>query len=159
MRLYAVLGFEFFVHINSCYEIVRLHRKSNVEGQNNETKKKINIQNVLELVLSETIDVVASSAYAITLAAAYYGPNATILGNIRNSYWTYEEIQDIDKSLAVVFKIAFIDLIIALVCGVMLWVCCRINLFHVFCTIMKTNWIFISLIIAFIMSRVCYKNM
>ena len=152
--LYAVLGFEFFVHINSCYEIVRLHRKSNVEGQNNETKKKINIQNVLELVLSETIDVVASSAYAITLAAAYYGPNATILGNIRNSYWTFKGIQDIEKTLTAVFQIAAIDLGIGTMCGLVLWNCCKINLLQEFCKLMKTYWLVIAVRIAIVMSRV-----
>ena len=152
--LYSILGIEFFVQIYSCYEIVRLHRKSNVEGQNNETKKKINIQNVLELVLSETIDVVASSAYAITLAAAYYGPNATILGNIRNSYWTFKGIQDIEKTLTAVFQIAAIDLGIGAICGLVLWNCCKINLLQEFCKLMKTYWLVIAVRIAIVMSRV-----
>ena len=156
--LYSISGVEFLLQFYSCYQVIRLYRQTETEDCHNEERKKTIDEIVRDLVTTETIEVLASLAYSVTLAVAYYGPNATILGNIRNSYWTYEEIQDIDKSLAVVFKIAFIDLIIALVCGVMLWVCCRINLFHVFCTIMKTNWIFISLIIAFIMSRVCYEK-
>ena len=152
--LYSITGIEFVLQFHSCYKIIKLQRKIMADNfQSDEMTEKVKA-NVTDLVLGETIDVLASLAYSITLAVAYHGPNATILGNIKNSFWTYEEIWDIYKSLELVFWIALIDFGIAVFCGILLWIFCRINLFREFCRMMKTNWLSIALRISFIMSRV-----
>lgn len=152
--LYSISGMEFLLQFHLCYKIITLHRQTKPDGiDNGERKEKIK-ECVVELVVGETIEVLASVAYSITLAAAYYGPNATILGNIRNSYWTYDEIKDIHKSLILILKITALDLGMAIFCGGILWIFCRINLFQEFCAMIKTNWFVISLRISVIMSRV-----
>ena len=129
--MYCIFGIESLLHFYSCYQIIKLRRKIDAKDSPNDDQKE-NIKDcVLDLIQSETIEVVASLAYSITLAVAYHGPNATILGNVKNSYWTYKEIEDINISLALVFQIAFMDLGIGIICGIILWIFCRINISHI----------------------------
>ena len=152
--MYCIFGIESLLHFYSCYQIIKLRRKIDAKDSPNDDQKE-NIKDcVLDLIQSETIEVVASLAYSITLAVAYHGPNATILGNVKNSYWTYKEIEDINISLALVFQLAFMDLGIGIICGIILWIFCRINIFQEFCTMMKTYWSSITLRISLLMCRV-----
>ena len=43
------------------------------------------------LVLAESLEIVIPLAYLVCFVIAYYGPNADILGNIKNGYWQYQE--------------------------------------------------------------------
>ena len=154
VTLYCILGIEFLLHFYSCYQIIGMQTKVNADGFENEEQKE-NVEVVLlDLVVSETIELLAALAYSVTFAVAFYGPNATILGNIGNSYWTYEKVHDIRKALFVVFQMALIDLQIGIVCGIILWRYCRINLFQEFCTMMKSYWSVIALRLALLMTRV-----
>ena len=59
----------------------------------NFTQKKLQKlkQSVQILVLSECLEIVIPLAYLLCFVIAYYGPNADILGNIKNGYWQYQE--------------------------------------------------------------------
>ena len=43
------------------------------------------------LVLCETLEVVMPLGYLACFVAAFYGPNARVLGNVKNGYWQYVE--------------------------------------------------------------------
>ena len=154
ITLYSILGIEFLLHFYSCYKIIKLQGQIEANGFEDEERKEKIKEAVLDLVLSETIEVVASLAYSVTLAAAYYGPNSGVLGNIGNSYWAYKEVQNIENSLTIVFQIALADFGIGIICGLLLWNFGRINIFREFCTMMKTYWLAIALRISFIMTKV-----
>ena len=42
------------------------------------------------LLLAESSEIVLPLAYLLCFTAAFYGPNAFQLGNVRNSYWLYK---------------------------------------------------------------------
>ena len=109
---------------------------------------------IISLVLNETIEVLVPSAYSITFILAYYGPNASILGNIRNSYWTYEAVRDVGKLFTALCKMFILDLGSAIISSIFLWKCCRINLFQEYCNVMKKYWPVMTLKLAGIMYQV-----
>ena len=62
-------------------------------GRRNFTQKSLQKlkKSVQILVLSESLEIVIPLAYLLCFVIAYYGPNADILGNIKNGYWQYQE--------------------------------------------------------------------
>ena len=42
------------------------------------------------LVLAETLEFIMPLAYMSCFIVAYYGPNANVLGNVKNGYWHYQ---------------------------------------------------------------------
>ena len=94
-----------------------------------------NLEKICELVqilvLSEFLEMVIPLGYLICFIAAYYGPNAHILGNIKNSYWQYEEVRDMWSSCCNLFLLLFIDSLSFIVSFLMLYFVSNINLFKV----------------------------
>ena len=72
-------------------------------------RKDCNIEVVVDLVqdlaLCELVEFHAPLAFMLLLAVAFYGPNATLFGNIGNSYWTFSAIENIDETINIYFSI------------------------------------------------------
>ena len=44
------------------------------------------------LALKELFEVLIPSVYCITFVIAFYGPNAEVIGNVKNDYWQYKRV-------------------------------------------------------------------
>ena len=83
--LYILVATDFF--INNYFAAVTWKAKRNfTEKSLPKLKKSVQI-----LVLSESLEIVIPLAYLLCFVIAYHGPNADILGNIKNGYWQYQE--------------------------------------------------------------------
>ena len=51
---------------------------------------------VIKLALAEIIEGVTPIYYAIWFAMAYYGPNGTIIGNVKSNLLGYSQVDDDD---------------------------------------------------------------
>ena len=156
VTLYSILGVEFTLNLFLCFKIIWIQKKMEIDDSENLKQAKAMERSIVRLTLNETIEVLVPLSYAITFVLAYYGPNATILGNVRNSYWNYEEVKDIRKLLLTSFEMFSIDLISAIISGVLLWKFCNINLFREFCKIMKSYWKLIAITLAGYIYEVCF---
>ena len=108
------------------------------------------------LVMGESFEILVPFSYLITFISAYYGPNAFILGNIRNSYWEYSEVDDVAAVIIVSLKMFSIDLGIGIITGLILLLFCRINFLQEFCKFLKTYWAWIALRIGAMLIRVSF---
>ena len=106
------------------------------------------------LVLDETLEVFVPFCYLVTFLTAYYGPNAFILGNIRNNYWDFVAVEDVGNTVAVGFQMFGIDVGITVFTALILNIFCKISLFDEFCKLMKTYWSWMAVRIALILFRV-----
>ena len=97
-------------------------RKRNPEN----TKEVIDL--IQGLVLVEMVEFIVPLSYLVCFITAYYGPNAHLMGNIRNAYWQYIVVEDVDQTISNIFLFFFIDLLSVITCLLMLWCSCRINL-------------------------------
>ena len=97
------------------------------------------------LVISETLEVLVPFIYAFTFVSAYFGPNAGILGNIQNSYWQFEAVDDVAKEMYLLITMVGIDVGIGIIIALILWIICEINMFREFCNFMKTYWSWIAI--------------
>ena len=73
------------------------------------------------LVLCEILEILVPLVYLSTFLIAYYGPNANILGNIRNEYWHYHAVDDVGRLMATVLQMFFIDFSSIIIGGFFLW--------------------------------------
>ena len=85
VTLYTLIATDFI--INAYFNVITWRAKRNF------TKKNLNklMKSVQILVLAESLEIVIPLAYLLCFIIAYHGPNADILGNIKNSYWQYQE--------------------------------------------------------------------
>ena len=83
--LYTLIATDFI--INAYFVVITWRAKRNF------TKKSLHklMKSVQILVLAESLEIVIPLAYLLCFVIAYYGPNADILGNIKNGYWQYQE--------------------------------------------------------------------
>ena len=153
--VYSILGVEFLLHLFSCYQIIKIRKQiQTMDTDSNEDQQKELNDALAGLVLGESLEIFVPFSYLITFLSAYYGPNAFILGNIRNSYWEYSEVDDVVAAIIVTLKMFSIDLGIGIVTGLILFLFCRINFLQEFCKFLKTYWAWIALRIGAMLIRV-----
>ena len=85
ITLYTLIATDFI--INAYFVVITWRAKRNF------TKKSLHklMKSVQILVLAESLEIVIPLAYLLCFVIAFYGPNADILGNIKNGYWQYQE--------------------------------------------------------------------
>lgn len=84
LTLYILVGIDLIINIFFVIQTWRAKR--------NPTEKNVEklMKSVQILVLAESLEIIIPLAYLLCFIIAYHGPNAEILGNIKNSYWQYQ---------------------------------------------------------------------
>ena len=80
-----------------------------------------------DLVVLELVEFHAPLSFIFVMALAFYGPNADIIGNVGNSYWAFNAIEDIHQTLFSMGLFFLVDFSSTLVSATILWFSCRIN--------------------------------
>ena len=126
---WLLMGVDFFLNILLSLWIVWNKKRSpyRIHDQINA------LQN---LVVYELVEFQALS-FIFVIAVAFYGPNSSILGNISNNYWAFEAIENINKTLGKMGALFLVDFSSTLICSIMLWFCCRINLWKAVVALQK----------------------
>ena len=119
---WVLIGVDFSFNIYLVLQIVWLNKRhpDNVQTQ---------IDTLQDLALYELVEFQAP--------LVYFGPNGNLFGNILNSYWTYTAIENINETLMGAGKIFIADFSSTLLCAVILWGYCRINLWKAILQLQK----------------------
>jgi len=107
-------------------------RKTNPNESENEQIKLL-----VDLVIAELVEFVVPLVYLLSFCTAYFGPNADIIGNIKNDYWQFEQVEDFAHTVGSILIFFSIDATSMVVSSVILWRFCRINLYRAFMIIQK----------------------
>ena len=124
--LFAV---DIFMNLYACLSIVWNAKK------NCNLEKQINL--LQELAINELVEIIVPLTYLLCYLAAYYGPNAKVIGNIGNDYWQYEIEGDLTKVVVTIVVYFVVDLVCCIICTFILWIFCRISLLHVCASLCK----------------------
>ena len=135
---YFILTMEFLHNLYSCWKITKMNRK--IEHNEIEELKGKNKEALVMLTITEVIEILVPMATSITFLLAFYGPNASILGNIQNSYWDYEMVDDIGQVLSGAYQMFFFDTASIVVGGLILWKFSKINILRECCKVLKRFW-------------------
>ena len=107
-----------------------------------------------ELILNETVEMMAPISFIGSYLLAFYGPNYQILGNVGCSYWTFEATKDLNDLLNTVLMMTLIDSGSAVISAFFLWKFCRINIFWEYCKFIKKYWMIMAISGAFSLNKV-----
>ena len=101
-------------------------------------------EDVLGLVQGMFIGFVVSLAYLASLIVIFFGPNAEVMGNIKNSYFDFAAITDLESSIRSILLIVGIETATSLATIAILRFKCKINPALVFLHLMKEYGFIIS---------------
>ena len=146
--VYCILGVDLLLHFRSCFQIARLQQRIQTNEGETEEMKNIMDKDVEDLILSEVIEGLIPISYAANFATAYYGPNATLIGNVRSNYFDFKEIEDIDNVFISMIQLFAVDVCCILVTAITLWFSGKRNILKEFCKIMKKYWIILAIKLA-----------
>ena len=147
---YSILALDFFINIVDCIlTIYYFKRKDN--SKKNRTRQ---VKAVLALIINESVEILMPIAYVVTLLMAYYGPNAEILGNIKNSEWQYTAIEDIGSSMKWIALLFSVDIVSAMICSGLIYRFCRINILRMYLQLQNELWYILAIGEAYILTEV-----
>jgi hypothetical protein len=157
LTCYCILGISFGINIVLCLKIIRLHKRA----APNDSAKRNNItlkeESLTELILNETMEISVPVLFVSTFTVAYYGPNASVLGNVGNGYWHYQPTKDLKTLFTPVFEIFLIDSSSALINGVLLWKFCHLDVIEAYCRIVKKYWVVLTISAIAMLNKVGIK--
>ena len=79
---------------------------------------------IQNLVLAETVEVTIPVMYTVCFMLAYFGPNAEVLGNIKNSYFHYTAVDDVWASFQMLCIIMASHLVLLIISTTLLRLTC-----------------------------------
>ena len=135
----------------SCAKIVKMYRHGTgtLSTKQNEALKCLALKEFLELIIP--------AIYSASFIIAFYGPNAEIIGGVKNEYWTYQRVTSLSNKFEKVGMFFVIDFIRGISFWLVLWRFCRLNLFKAYCVIVQTYGIPILLNIVSMLTGVRYS--
>ena len=80
-----------------------------------------------DLAIAELSEFQSPLSTTIVFAIAFYCPVGSVIGNIRNSYWAFEAVEDINDALKNMMGFFFVDLLSTIATYVVLRIYCKIN--------------------------------
>ena len=139
LTIYILIGIDFLINLYfvvSTWQAKRKPTKTSLE----KLKKSVQI-----LVLAESLEVIIPLSYLICFSAAYHGPNAEILGNIKNNYWQYQAVEDFSAAVQNLLFLLTFDILSLALSALFLFFCSGINLFHIYLHLMKEYGLIFSI--------------
>ena len=141
--IFCMAVIEFLTQVKMSYQIVKLHKKVTIIG--NERFQNDKNKAVLTLLLAELCEGLVPLAYAIGFVMAYFGPNAKLIGNIRCDLWHYREVVDVSWNLSVLFGLFAIDLVCLSLNSIIIWIFSNVNIFQELCSVLQRYWYIMAL--------------
>ena len=128
----VIIGADILYNGYLCVKIIHLRQKDQTIE-----RRESQILLMQELVMAGIIEFIVPLSYLLCFLMAYFGPNATLIGNVKNSYWQFRATQDINHTIVYLCIFFLIDLLSLLLCAQILWKLCNISLYKVFAALQK----------------------
>ena len=89
------------------------------------------------------VEVMVPLCYMVCFSMAYYGPNGDVIGNIRNSYWQFSAVEDVNQAMTYLCIFFFVDFSSLVICTILLRSFCGTSLYKVFSALQSEfGWLF-----------------
>merc|ERR1719343_1259120 len=128
-----LLGIDFLTNMFLGLKATRLHNHSEDEKRN-ACSEALQI-----MLLNESLEFFIPLVYLGCFLLAWHGPNASVLGNIRNGYWQNSEQDDLLGSATSLLMLTAIDGISVIINGILMYFRNGVNLWKVF-LFMQKEW-------------------
>ena len=122
-----VLVIPFLLNMHICFQVINLHQQISNDGNDTEHLHVRKLRLLMKLLINEIVEFLTPLIFLITFIIAYYGPNATIIGNVQNNYWQYGCVENLLSYVSVILLMTIVDLSSAVISVCLLWRICKIN--------------------------------
>ena len=122
-----VLVIPFLLNMHICFQVINLHQQISNDGNDTEHLHVRKLRLLMKLLINEIVEFLTPLIFLITFIIAYYGPNATIIGNVQNNYWQYGCVENLLSYVSVILLMTIVDLSSAVISVCLLWKICKIN--------------------------------
>ena len=139
LTMFILIGIDFLINVYYTIKIFRIKRKLE------KRKQEDLLVSVQVLVLSEVLEIILPLAYLLCFLAAYHGPNADVLGNIKNGFWQSKAVDDIWGPTWHLLLLTVFDCFSLALTGSFLLYFSNINLGHVFLHMIREYGVVFSL--------------
>ena len=136
------MSIDFFLHSRITYKLIK--ERNNVDDENSEQGNTIRGIKATKLILAELMEGFTPMVYAICMAMALYGPNATLFPDIGNSFWG-TPIKNIGPLLYTMFILLSFDTLCAVVNSIIIWKVMKVNMLQEFCRLISAYWLFMTM--------------
>ena len=138
LTIYILLAIEFTINFYCTYQTYTTKR--------NLTKENLEklVSSVQNLVIGESLEIIIPIAYLMCFILAFNGPNADALGNVKNGYWQYVSVDDVEGAINNLLFLVFCDCVSLILAAIFLFFASNINLFHVYLHLNKEYGIVFS---------------
>ena len=106
------------------------------------------------LIINESMELLAPLAYMAAFAVAYYGPNAKNLGNVGNSYWHFERIDDMWAYFIGALQMALADFLQSVTSFLLIWKLTKINVWEKYRDVAKKFGILAAIFVPYVVNAV-----
>ena len=144
--VFCLVVSEFLIQSHMTYQIVKLHKITSFPGDAKLQKNKKKA--ITNLILAELGEGLVPLSYALSFSMAYYGPNAELIGNIKNGYWQFKAVDDESWTFLIMLGLFTTDLVCLVVNAIIIWNSSNVNILREFCFTLKKNWYIMALVIA-----------
>ena len=145
---YTILAADFGINLVCCFLIVWYNRNPT------EKNKEKRIGAMLNLIINESVEILLPIAYVICFLMAYFGPNAEIMGNIKNGYWQFIAIDDLGDNLMWLGIMFVMDLGSSVISVIVLWRYCKINVLKIYLQMQNQIWAILAIEQGYMISEV-----
>ena len=149
---YSIIALDFIINFVDCILTIFYFKRKDDSKKSRDRQAKA----MLALIINESVEIFMPVAYVITLLMAYYGPNAKILGNIKNSAWQYSAIENIGSTTKWMALLFSADIVSAVICGILIYGFCKINILRIYLQIQNQLWYILAIEEGYILTEVRY---
>ena len=145
---YSILATDVLINLLNCFAILWCNchdTKKNRERQ---------VTYMMSLIVNEAVEILMPIAYVICLSMAYFGPNAEILGGIKNSNWQYSAIEDFNNTIKWMVILFSVDIASLLVSVIVLGWYCKLNVLKMYLQLQDEIWYIMAIVQAYMLSEV-----
>ena len=130
----VICAIDVLLNLASCLKIVFLHKRKK-DNADHEF-----ITRLQALVIKETLELMLPISYCLVLIISFFGPNAEIMGNIKNDYWQYQKIENISIPLKKIGLFLIADIVRVTISTLILKIYCKIDFLLEYSRLMAVYW-------------------
>ena len=148
---FLMFGCDFITNLICCAGTMWL--RSNTRS---EEKVDMKLKIIMTHIINEAVEFVMPIAYCLCFIIAYFGPNASLMGNVKNGSWQFTSVDDIDNTLRWNTIMFTIDLASTLLTFILLRCYSKINILKMFLQLQDKMWYMLAIQQGYIVAEVRY---
>ena len=149
---YLMLGFDFAINVGCTF--IAMYQTNKPRSEKNEKRQ---IKAAMTQIINESVEFMMPVAYCGCYMMAYFGPNAELMGNVKNNSWHFTSVDNILDTLFWNAAMFAIDLGSTILTILLLFWYSKINILKMYFQMQDQMWYILAIQQGYIISEVRQK--